>query len=71
MKLVKTILNRGRRMRENDGGVNLTKVHCKLIWKCHNETSVQLVYTNINVKIWIYNIPQPLGYNKSNSNMDV
>jgi hypothetical protein len=25
-------------MKENDGGVNLTKVHCKHIWKYHNET---------------------------------
>jgi predicted DNA-binding antitoxin AbrB/MazE fold protein len=23
-------------------GVNLTKVHYKYVWKCHNETPVQL-----------------------------
>jgi hypothetical protein len=36
-------------MRENDGGVNLTKVHREQIWKCHNETPVQLLYANKNI----------------------
>jgi hypothetical protein len=28
-------------------GMNLTKVHCKHIWKCHHETPpVQLIYAN-------------------------
>jgi hypothetical protein len=37
MKLVEIIL-RGRagKMRENDGGVNLIKIYCKNIYKCHN-----------------------------------
>jgi hypothetical protein len=36
-------------MRENDGGgMNVTKVHCKHIRKCHNEASVQLMYANRN-----------------------
>jgi hypothetical protein len=28
-------------------GMNLTKVHCKHIWKCHRETTC--TYTNKNV----------------------
>jgi hypothetical protein len=37
MKLVEIVL-RGRagKMRENDGGVNLIKIYCKNIYKCHN-----------------------------------
>jgi hypothetical protein len=31
------------RKRENDWGVNFNKIHCKLIWKYHNE---QLIYAN-------------------------
>jgi hypothetical protein len=31
-------------------GVNLTKVQCKHIWKCHKETPVQLIYANKNIK---------------------
>jgi hypothetical protein len=36
-------------MREPDGGVNLTEVHCKYMCKCHNESPVQLMYTHKNV----------------------
>jgi hypothetical protein len=35
LKPVGIILSRGRAMRKNDG---VTKVYCKHIWKCHNET---------------------------------
>jgi hypothetical protein len=38
-------------MRENDGGVNLIKIHYKNKYKCHIETPhVQLIYANKNVK---------------------
>jgi hypothetical protein len=38
MKPVEIVLGKaGREMRENDGGVNLIKLHCKHICKCHNE----------------------------------
>jgi hypothetical protein len=30
-------------------GMNLTKVHCKHTWKCHNETPIQLIYAKKNV----------------------
>jgi hypothetical protein len=30
-------------------GGDLTKVHCKHIWKCHKETPVQVSYANKNV----------------------
>jgi hypothetical protein len=33
MKLVEIVLRREREMRESDGGVNLTKIHCKYICK--------------------------------------
>jgi hypothetical protein len=29
---------RERRVRGNDGGVYMIKVHCMHVWKCHNET---------------------------------
>jgi hypothetical protein len=29
----------GRGVRENDGRVNLTKIHYKHVCKCHNETA--------------------------------
>jgi hypothetical protein len=31
-------------------GMNLIKVYCKHIWKCHNETPVQRIYANKNIK---------------------
>jgi hypothetical protein len=39
----------GGKLREKDGGVSLIKVYCKYIWKCHNETPVQLIYADKNV----------------------
>jgi hypothetical protein len=41
VKLVEIVLSAGE---DYEGGtvtvgVNLTKVHCKHVWKCHNETS--------------------------------
>jgi hypothetical protein len=38
MKLAVIVLSGGRGMRKRDGEVNPTKVHCKHIQKCHNET---------------------------------
>jgi hypothetical protein len=35
VKPVDIVLRRGR---EKNGGVNLTKVHPKHVWKCHSET---------------------------------
>jgi hypothetical protein len=37
MKPVELMLSR-EGIRESDGGCELTKVHCKHIWKCHNYT---------------------------------
>jgi hypothetical protein len=34
--------------------LNLTKLHCMRVWKCHNETNVQLIYANKNVNKLIY-----------------
>jgi hypothetical protein len=31
----------GRGIKENDGGVNSTMIHCKYFCKCHNATPVQ------------------------------
>jgi hypothetical protein len=36
-----TILGRGRGIKENDGGMNLTKIYCKHFCKCHNIPPVQ------------------------------
>jgi hypothetical protein len=33
--------NGGGRIKENDGGVNSTMIHCKNFCKCHNVTPVQ------------------------------
>jgi hypothetical protein len=42
-------------MRENDGGMNLSKVHCEHIWKCHSDPAspppVQLRYANKMLKV--------------------
>jgi hypothetical protein len=38
MEAVETLFKGGERMRENDGGANLTQIHCMHTWKCHNET---------------------------------
>jgi len=38
MKPVKIVLRRGGRMREDDGGVSLTKMQSNHTQKCHNET---------------------------------
>jgi hypothetical protein len=38
----------GRGMRENDGGVNVTKMYCKHICKYHSVSPVQLLYPNNN-----------------------
>jgi hypothetical protein len=36
MRPVETILRMGGWVKENDGGVNLTKLYCKNFCKCHN-----------------------------------
>jgi hypothetical protein len=43
----------GREIRENDGGSELIKIHCKHICKCHNETLLggemtQIMYAYVN-----------------------
>jgi hypothetical protein len=38
MKSVKILLSKEEGMRENDDGMNLSRVHCKHAWKCHSET---------------------------------
>jgi hypothetical protein len=38
MKPVEIVLRRGQGNRENDGKVNIIKINCKHISKCHNET---------------------------------
>jgi hypothetical protein len=29
-----------------EGAVNLTRVHCKHVWQCHNEPPPQLIHVN-------------------------
>jgi hypothetical protein len=41
VRSAETILRRGRRIKENDGGVNLTKIYCKHFCKCHIVHPVQ------------------------------
>jgi hypothetical protein len=38
----------GGETREGNGEMNIFKVHCIQVWKCHNETHyfLQLIYTN-------------------------
>jgi hypothetical protein len=48
MNPVEIILERG--VRDNDGGVNLIKVPCKHIWKCHKPPPMQLIYANKNIR---------------------
>jgi hypothetical protein len=50
MKLVEIVLRRrGEGMRENDGRINIIKIHCKHICKCHIETTlVKLIHDNKN-----------------------
>jgi hypothetical protein len=36
MKSIEIVLRRGRGTTNNDGGVNLIKIYCKHICKCHN-----------------------------------
>jgi hypothetical protein len=36
MRPVETISRRGRKIKENDGGVNSTMIYCKNFYKCHN-----------------------------------
>jgi hypothetical protein len=47
MKPVEIVLRREKELREKDGEVNLIKIHCKHICKCHNEfPPIQLIYDN-------------------------
>jgi hypothetical protein len=47
MRSVETILRiGGRGIKEDDGGVNLTKIYCKHICKCHYVCPVQQYYDN-------------------------
>jgi hypothetical protein len=42
MRLVETVPGMGGgRIKENDGGVNSTVIHCKNFGKCHNVSPVQ------------------------------
>jgi hypothetical protein len=41
MRPVETSRNWGRRTKENDGGVNLTVIDCKNLYKHHNVPPVQ------------------------------
>jgi hypothetical protein len=50
LKPVEVILRSRWGKRENNGGDEPNQVHCKHIWKCHNETPIQLLHTNKNVK---------------------
>jgi hypothetical protein len=49
MKLVETVLRIVRGMRVNDGGVDLTKIHHKHIYKCHNATHLYNFYIPIKM----------------------
>jgi hypothetical protein len=40
MRPVETIPAMGEGIKENDGGVKSTMIHCKNFCKCHNEPSV-------------------------------
>jgi hypothetical protein len=33
-------------MREKDEGMNLTKIYCKHLCKCHNVSPIQILYAN-------------------------
>jgi hypothetical protein len=47
MRPVETILRMaGGGIKENDGGVNLTKIYCKHFCKCHNIFSAQQKHDN-------------------------
>jgi hypothetical protein len=37
-------------MKENEGGVNLTKVHAKHVWKGHNKNPMYSYYVNKMLK---------------------
>jgi hypothetical protein len=49
LKPVEIILRRGREKSDNNR-MNLTGVHYMHIWKCHNETPIQLLHTNKKVQ---------------------
>jgi hypothetical protein len=46
MKPIEIILRKGKGMRENNGGVNLIKIYCKHICKCHNVSPCTIIYAN-------------------------
>jgi hypothetical protein len=50
LKLVKIILRRERGKEGTKEGMNQTGVDCTHIWKCYNETPLQLLYTNKMIK---------------------
>jgi hypothetical protein len=52
MNPVEIVLRRGYKERGRMmEGLSLTQIHCKHIWKCHNEThAVRLMYANKKVK---------------------
>jgi hypothetical protein len=50
LKPVKVILRMEMSKRRNNGGDEPNQAHCIHIWKCYNKTSVQLIYSNKNIK---------------------
>jgi hypothetical protein len=61
IKAPEIVLRRRRKeMKKNDGGVNIIKIHCKHICKCHNVfPAIQLIYGNKNVKRKLHGIDHP------------
>jgi hypothetical protein len=50
MRPIETIVRMGGgRIKENDGGVNLTKIYSKHLCKCHNVSPVQQLYDNLKL----------------------
>jgi hypothetical protein len=50
VKSVEIVLRRhGEGMRENDGVVNLIKIYCKHLCKCHNVVPCTALYANIKI----------------------
>jgi hypothetical protein len=50
MKFVEIVLKGTGEVREKDDGVNLPKIHCKHICKCHYESSVH--YNMLKFNKW-------------------
>jgi hypothetical protein len=43
IKICLSHFKKGREKRENDEGMNQTKLHCMHIWKCHNEIHCTII----------------------------